>query len=203
MPVHTHTALFSRAAWPTRPLGPPASHLSPESLFIYIFTPPNGSRGLQSRYSRARARHVPAPHTISRGLHATAPATGRTSTRHGPHHSGIASARQLAALTLSLLCAPPGHRALTEAPARDVLEIWPRRRPGARARPLPPLVSRVASSVERPQAFFTTPTLAARRHRSCSTYPGAATCITVPGSLVGSGASKTASWHRQGSRVVR
>ena len=199
-PVRTHTPLFSRAAWPTRPLGPPASHLSPESLFIYIFTPPNGSRGLQSRYSRARARH-PTQFLEAYTLQHRRPAARA----HATAHTTVALLLpdgSLPALSLSL-SAPPGHRALTETPARDVLEIWPRRRPGARARPLPPLVSRVASSVERPQAFFTTPTLAARRHRSCSTYPGAATCITVPGSLVGSGASKTASWHRQGSRVVR
>ena len=144
----------------------PLRVISPESLFIYIFTPPNGSRGLQSRYSRARARH-PTQFLEAYTLHSTGDRPHEHTPRPTPQwHCFCPTARCPPSLSLS---APPGHRALTETPARDVLEIWPRRRPGARARPLRPLVSRVASSVERPQAFFTTPTLAARRHRSCST----------------------------------
>ena len=144
----------------------PLRVISPESLFIYILTPPqNGSRAVPS-YGRARARH-PTQFLEAYTLQHRRPAARA----HATAHTTVALLLpdgSLPALSLSL-SAPPGHRALTETPARDVLEIWPRRRPGARARPLRPLVSRVASSVERPQAFFTTPTLAARRHRSCST----------------------------------
>ena len=131
--------------------------------YIYL---PHPTAPAQSRATAARAPGT--PHNFSRP---TRYSTGDRPHEHTPRptpqwHCFCPTARCPHSLSLS---APPGHRALTETPARDVLEIWPRRRPGARARPLRPLVSRVASSVERPQAFFTTPTLAARRHRSCST----------------------------------
>ena len=174
------------------------SSLPRVTFHIYIYPTQRLPRAAVPLQSRAR----PAPHTISREAY-TLQHRRPAARAHATAHTTVALLLPDSSLPSLSLSAPQGHRALTETPARDVLEIWPRRRPGARARPLRPLVSRVASSVERPQAFFTTPTLAARRHRSCSTYPGAATCITVPGSLVGSGASKTASWHRQGSRVVR
>ena len=198
--AHTHRSFLA----PRGRRGPWARLrvISPPSHFSYIYLP-----------------HPTAPAGCSPATVARAPGTSRHPTQfleaytlqhrrpaaraHATAHTTVALLLPDSSLPSLSLSAPQGHRALTETPARDVLEIWPRRRPGARARPLPPLVSRVASSVERPQAFFTTPTLAARRHRSCSTYPGAATCITVPGSLVGSGASNTASWHGQGSRVVR
>ena len=130
--------LHSRAACPTRGPWARLRVTSPPSHFSYIYLP-----------------HPTAPAGCSPATVARAPGTSRHPTQfleaytlqhrrpaaraHATAHTTVAVLLPDSSLPSLSLSAPPGHRALTETPARDVVEIWPRRRPGARARPLRPL----------------------------------------------------------------
>ena len=110
---------------------PPASHLPRVTFHIYI----NPTQRLpRSPATVARAHGT--PHNFSRP---TRYSTGDRPHEHTPRPTPQWQCFCPTAHCPHSLSAPPGHRALTETPARDVVEIWPRRRPGARARPLRPL----------------------------------------------------------------
>ena len=140
VPVHdTHRSLFSILAPRARHAAPGPACESPlprVTFHIYIYPTQRLPRAAVPLQSRARPARPGTPHNFSRP---TRYSTGDRPHEHTPRPTPQWQCFCPTAHCPHSLSAPPGHRALTETPARDVVEIWPRRRPGARARPLRPL----------------------------------------------------------------